>query len=208
MAKQRVIVVLIVCLTLAVFTGRLLSRQRIRPTLPDAERLRGLTNAEASEFIAKWIADRGLQERISRYEYFVARMKQAFKNELRVSEGQWRFIEPKYDREVVLMCDAWAAASRVTRSGKASWVKATEGKGAALPKTAAELTEGERNVAELIDLLRREDSTDEELRKQIDALQRAREEARKEWPKAKRELAAALTTPRQEAVFLLLGCID
>jgi len=39
-------------------------------------------------------------------------------------------------------------------------------------------------------------------------LQQVREKARKEWPKAKRELAAVLTTPRQEAVFLIMGRID
>jgi hypothetical protein len=61
---------------------------------------------------------------------------------------------------------------------------------------------------ELIDLMRQEDPSDEELRQKIDALQQVREKARKKFPKAKRELAAVLTTPRQEAVFLLLGYID
>ena len=131
-----------------------------------------------------------------------------WKNELRVSEGQWRLIDPKHERQIELMLDSRRRANNRIRSGKHSWIKATEDGGLALSKTPAELTEAERNVGKLIDLLRREDSTDEELRKQIDALQRAREEARKEWPKARRELAAALTTPRQEAVFLLLGFIE
>ena len=89
------------------------------------------------------------------------------------------------------------------------WIKPTENKmGRALPLTFSELREASRNVDKLVDLLRREDTTDEELRKQIDALQQVREKARKERPKAKQELAATLTTPRQEAVLLLLGFID
>jgi hypothetical protein len=67
---------------------------------------------------------------------------------------------------------------------------------------------GMATYEELIDLMRQEDPSDEELRQKIDALQQVREKARKKLPKAKRELAAVLTTPRQEAVFLLLGYID
>ena len=208
MTRQRVIVVLIACLTSAVFTGRSLSRQRIRRTPPPPEALRGLTDAEKSEFKAKWFADQRLRERISRQEYSAAKRRQALKNELRAGEGQWRVIEPKYDRQIQFMLDSWRGASSRIGSEEHLWIKPTEDGGLTLPKKPAELTEAERNVGKLIDLLRREDSTDEELRKQIDALQRAREEARKEWPKARRELAAALTTPRQEAVFLLLGFIE
>ena len=130
------------------------------------------------------------------------------KNELRVNEAQWRIIEPKYERQIRLMKDTGARSS----SGNSKdlghhWIKPTEYK-PGKPKIAVELSEAYRNVDKLVDLLRREDTTDEELRKQIDALQQAREKARKERPKAKQELAATLMTPRQEAVFLLLGHID
>ena len=70
------------------------------------------------------------------------------------------------------------------------------------------MTEGERIVEELTDLLEDKNSKEEEIRQKIDALQRARAKARKALPKAKQELAAVLTTPRQEAVFLLMGGID
>jgi hypothetical protein len=195
--------------------------------------LRGLTDAEKQEAIEKWIAqriarlsgltddekaevhrkkfeDRLLKERIARDEYLTEMRRQAMKNELRVSEAQWRIIEPKYERQYQLMKDTHARSS----SGNSKdlghhWIKPTENKmGRALPLTFAELTEAYRNVDKLVDLLRREDTTEEELRKQIDALQQAREKARKEWPKARQELAATLTTPRQEAVLLLLGYID
>lgn len=211
MAKQRMIVVLIACLTLAVFTGGSLSRRPTRRlTFPDAQSLRGLTQAEASEFMKKWMADQMLQRRISNYEYSMARRKQAWKNELRVSEAQWKIIEPKYERQIQLMKDTGArSSSENSRDSGHHWIKPTEDNiGRPVPPTFAELSEAYRNADKLVDLLRREDTTDEELRKQIDALQRAREKARRELPKARRELAAALTTPRQEAVFLLIGFID
>ena len=70
------------------------------------------------------------------------------------------------------------------------------------------MTEGERIAEELIDLLEDENSKEEEIRQKIDALQRAREKARRAKPKAQQELRKVLTTPRQEAVFLLMGYID
>lgn len=90
------------------------------------------------------------------------------------------------------------------------WRKPTEDRGGgwAPPKSPEELTEGERIVCDMIDLLRQKDPNDEEMRQKIDALQQVREKARKELPKARRELAAVLTPPRQEAVFLLMGRID
>jgi hypothetical protein len=230
MERQRLIFIIIACLTLGAIGGTLMLAQDI-PTRPP--NLRGLTDAERQEALEKWAADQRkarlsltdderaevhrknfedqfLKERIARYEYRAEMDRQSMKNELRVSEAQWRIIEPKYERQYQLMKDTHARSS----SGNSKdlghhWIKPTENKmGRALPLTFAELTEAYRNVDKLVDLLRREDTTEEELRKQIDALQQAREKARKEWPKAKQELAATLTTPRQEAVFLLLGYID
>jgi membrane-bound ClpP family serine protease len=74
-------------------------------------------------------------------------------------------------------------------------------------KAPDELTEGEKIAEEFIDLLENENAK-EEIRRKIDALQRAREKARKQLPEARKELAAVLTSPRQEAVFLLMGYID
>jgi hypothetical protein len=228
MARQKLIFGVIACLTLGAIGGTLMPAQDI-PRKPTS--LRGLTDAERQEAIEKWIADqrkrkarlrsltnderakvvedRFLKEQIARDEYLAERERQAMRNELRVSEAQWRIIEPKYKRQILLMWLSWARASHRVTTREDTWIEQTENKmGRAQPKTAAELTEAERNIEKLIDLLRREDTTDEELRKQIDALQQARENAKKEWPKARQELAAILTTPRQEAVFLLLGHID
>jgi membrane-bound ClpP family serine protease len=75
-------------------------------------------------------------------------------------------------------------------------------------KAPDELTEGEKIAEEFIDLLENENAKEEEIRRKIDALQRAREKARKQLPEARKELAAVLTSPRQEAVLLLMGYID
>ena len=200
MATQRVIVVLIACLTLAVLTGGSQSPQRTHPrTGFDLKSLRDRIDAEGIEGMRKEIADQLLQRRISNYEYHMANIWQALMNELRVSEGQWRIIKPKYMREIQLMSDVCSRARHSSRNGKSSLIKPTEDDGLRpVPKTEAELTEAERSVCKLVDLLRREDSTDVEMRKEIDALQQAREKARRERPQARRELAAALTTPRRK----------
>jgi hypothetical protein len=211
MTKQKLIIVLTACLTLGAIGGTLRPPQH-KPRKPPS--LRGLTDDEKKETMEKWADDQHLQERIAKYEYLAEMRKEAMKNELRVNEAQWRIIEPKYESQIQLMCDTWSRSSSSISSSKEKdfefeWIKPTEYRlGRALPKTFAELSEAERNVEKLVDLLRREDTNDEELRKQIDALQQAREKARKEWPKAKQELAATLKTPRQEAVFLLMGYID
>jgi len=75
-------------------------------------------------------------------------------------------------------------------------------------KTPDELTESEKIVEELIDVLENENSKDKEIRKKMDALQQFREKAQRELPKAKQELRDVLTSPRQEAVFLIMGSID
>lgn len=214
MANQKLIIVLIACLiaclTLGAIGGTLRPPQHISRKPPS---LRGLTDDEKKEIMEKWANDQNLKEQIAQYEYLAEAWKQAMKNELRVNEAQWRIIEPKYEKEIQLMSDTRARSANVitifskNKNLGFKWIKPTESK-RGKPKTFAELTDAERNVEKLVDLLRREDTTDEELRKQIDALQQAREKARKEWPKAKQELAATLTMPRQEAVFILMGDIN
>jgi hypothetical protein len=205
MANQRLIVVVIACLSLGTLEGTLMPPQHIPMNPPDPMRLRGLTDEESTEVLRRYFEDYHMQERIAKYEYLAEMTRQAMKNELRVNEAQWRIIEPKYERQIQVMCDTWARSSSTGHQ----WIKPTEYKlGRPRPLTFEELTEAYRDVDKLVDLLRREDTTEEELRKQIDALQQAREKARKEWPKAKQELAATLTTPRQEAVLLLMGYID
>jgi len=70
------------------------------------------------------------------------------------------------------------------------------------------MIEGEKLADELIDLLEDENSKEEEIKKKIDELQQVREKARKELAKVGQELAPLITTPRQEAIFLIMGHID
>jgi len=207
MAKQRIIVLSVLSFSLMVFTGQTLSQMRSGP--PPLKP--GMTEEEAKKAIEKWEADRRLQRRKLAHEHIRLMAREAWKHELRVSERQWRIIEPKDEREELV---SWTTRTRagcgVRDYQTFYWRKPTEDRGGGWPppKTPEELTEGQRIVCELIDLMRQEDPSDEELRQKIDALQQVREKARKEWPKAKRELAAVLTTPRQEAIFLIMGRID
>ena len=204
MTKHKLIIILTSCLTLGAIGGTLRPPQHVQRKPPG---LRRLTDDEKKETMEKWFDDQQLKERIASYEYLAERTRQAMRNELRISEAQWRIIEPKYERQISFMWRSYARANHRVTTVKDTWIKFTESK-SGKPKTFAELSEAEKAIDELIDLMRREDTSDEELRKQIDALQQAREKARKEWPKAKQELSATLTTPRQEAVFLLFGNID
>jgi hypothetical protein len=206
MTKRKLIIVLTACLTLGAI-GSTLRPPQHKPRKPPS--LRGLNDDERTEVLRKYFEDYHLKEQIARDEYLAEMTRQSMKNELRVSDAQWRIIELKYEKQIRTMKDTGARSSSQIKDSGFEWIKPTESTlGRALPLTFAELSEAYKNVDKLVDLLRREDTTDKEFRKQIDALQQAREKARKERPKAKQELAATLTTPRQEAVFLLLGHID
>jgi hypothetical protein len=134
--------------------------------------------------------------------------REAWKRLLRVTEPEWTVIEPKYKAVATLLHDAHITA--LGRGGMeiSRWDRYSRGTGGNSAKALDEMTEGERIADGLIDLLEDANSTDAQIRKKIDALQQVRENARKALPKAKQDLAAVLTTPRQEAVFLLRGYID
>lgn len=207
MAMRRITLVAIACFSIGGFAGQ--PRQGMPPVRPRWER--GMTAEEHAREMERWREQHRLWERKRAHEQIRLLVREAWKHELRVTERQWRIIEPKYEREELVSWTTWASAAYGIKDGQTFyWRKATEDRGGgwAPPKTPDELTEGQRIVSELIDLLRQEDARDEELRQKIDALQQVREKARKELPKARRELAALLTTPRQEAVFLIMGRID
>jgi len=106
--------------------------------------------------------------------------------------------------------EMWAGAGGAgsDSEGNFRWIRATEGYGRMRGKTRNQMPESCRAAEELIDILEDPNSTDTQIRKNIDALQQARENARKAMPSARKELAAVLTTPHQEAVFLIIGYID
>ncbi len=206
MTKKRIILVLAVCFSIAGFAGQAL--QQIPPIPP--RRKRGMTLEEHMKEVVKWRAQRKQQNLRRGEERINLMMREAWKRLLRVTERQWKLIEPKCEKVFGLYRETrvHAPGGEVRDKQSFHWHRRSKGSGGIRAKTLDEMTEGEKIVEELIDLLEDENAKDEEIRQKIDALQRAREKAKKELPKAKQELAAVLTTPRQQAVFLIMGYID
>ena len=221
MAKRRIILVLVVCFSIAVFTGQTLSRARSSnrtvifpfPKPSELERLIGMTAEERVKESFERLARYWQQDKERNEEYSKLRVREAWKRLLRVTEQRWKPIESKYEKGWALRREARVGAIGTGIGGRDEqsfrWHRRSKdvypwGWGT---KALDEQTEGERIAEELIDLLENENTKDLEFRQKIDALQQAREKARKQLPKARQELAEVLT-PRQEAVFLLMGSID
>jgi len=174
-----------------------------------------MTNEEFKKEMEKWVFQCN-QQRLKRAKEHINLMaRQAWKRLLGVNERQWKLIEPKEGKIVDLFIQAHVGAGSGIRRNRNDneqyfhWNRPSESSQHPMKgKARDQMPEGYRIVEELIDLLEDENAKDEEIRLKIDALQRAREKAKKELPKAKQELAAVLTSPRQEAVLLLLGYID
>jgi hypothetical protein len=206
MAKKRTILVLIVCFSLTVFAGQ--SRRHI-PKIPPKP-LQGMTPEERRKMIEQWRAQIRQQELKRSEERMMLMARQAWKRLLRVNDRQWKLIEPKYEKVQALSSEARVCALGWEGRDEQNfhWHRHSKGTGLVSAKSLDEMTEGQRIADKLADLLENKKSKDEDIRLKIDALQQAREKARKALPKALRELAAVLTIPRQEAVFLLMGHID
>lgn len=209
MAKHRSILLVIACFS-AVLLAAQASSFALRKVPP---RRAGMTAEEHSKEIER-AHDEAKQQRLKASEEGLkaldVRFLQARIGLLRISERQWRTIEPIIDKIQVLGGTAWAGApgwgGREERDFH--WYKHSEGTHLTRAKALHEMSDGERLADELVDLLRDENSKGEEIRTKITALQRVRENARKELVEVKRELAAIPMTPRQEAIFLIMGCID
>jgi hypothetical protein len=202
MAKYKILIVSVACLSITL-AGQ---RQSYMPPLPKP----GMTSEEYKKQIKEWLDHQRKQEQDRDKEYMNLLARQAWIRLLRVSERQWNLIYPKYKKANDLSWDVWIGAGVGGRDMESfHWNKPS-----ATPqhpmefKSRDQWTEGYRIVEELIELLENEKSTDEAIREKIDALQQFREKARKALPKAKQELSKVLTTPRQEAIFLVNGYID
>jgi hypothetical protein len=212
MTKQRKILVSVVCFSIALFTVQTLSQVPTRP--PRLRDMKGMTREERKKehrkAMEEWQFQRMQQDRKKSEERMRLMWREALKRLLRATEQQWRLIQPKYEAELAPDREARVRARGGGGSNEQSfhWMRRSEISGAGRAKTLDEMTEGEKIVEELIDLLENESSKDEEIRRKIDALQQVRDKAKGQLPKARQELRKVLTTPRQEAVFLLLGCID
>jgi|GEM_PF-1893748 len=206
MAKQKINLVLLTFFSLTLLGAQPPSDV---PSLPlDPKFFMGLTDEEAHKKIEEYYRQREQEREARNLEYLNLMVTEAWKNLLRVTEAQWKLIEPRYKKANDLDWEMWVGASRWGTQESFHWYKRSEGNGGIRSKALEEMTEGEKIAEELIELLEDPNSTDEQIRKKIDALHQARENARKALPKARKELAAVLTTPRQEAVFLIWGYID
>ena len=205
MTKERIILVLAVYFSIAVFTVQTLSQV---PTRPPRHKP-GTTAEERRKEIVKWRFQIRQQNLRRGEERMNLMMREAWKRLLRVTERQWKIIEPKKEKVFGLYRETRVRA--LGSGGKEQnfhWDRWSKGTGGVRAKAPDDMTEGQRIADELIDLLENENAKEEEIRRKIDALQRAREKARKQLPEARKELAAVLTSPRQEAVLLLMGYID
>jgi hypothetical protein len=160
--------------------------------------------------VEKAIEQQGQQDRKREEEYINLMARQAWKRLLRVTDRQCKLIEQKREKAHDLYIKMRVGATGCEGNDEQSfrWHRWSKSTGGVRAKAPDEMTEGKKIADKLIDLMRKESASDEEIRQKIDALQQVREKARKELPKARRELAAVLTTPRQEAVLLLIGYID
>lgn len=207
MATQKIILVAIVCFSVAGFAGQ--TRQGKPPGGPRLKK--GMTDAEKLKMMEPLFKPMLQREERDRERRRLMR-REAWKRLLRISERQWKIIKPKVDKMYIL---GWRKSMRasveIDRIGSSRWRRPSRRMDRWPPapdKTFDELTESEKIVEELIDVLEDENSKDEEIRKKMDALQQFRENARRELAKVGQELRGVLTTPRQEAVFLIMGSID
>ena len=210
MAKQRIILVLVVCFSIAVFTVQTLPRTKTRP--PRIEK--GMTSEEHNKAMEERLAQRQQQKREKNWRFMElgnSVVMELRKQTLGVTEQQWKLIGPKYKKVETLRREAhvriFTTVSRRRDKRSFHWNKLSEDDYFSKAKAPDEMTEGEKTAEELIDLLEDENSKDQQIRQKIDALQQAREKARKALPKAERELCEVLT-PRQQAVLLLWEFID
>ncbi|MFQ6036823.1 MAG: hypothetical protein ACE5NM_13370, partial [Sedimentisphaerales bacterium] len=188
--------------------------QRPNPLLPlkflqSLGREKGMTKEERREKLEQFRYEQRQKYLRSVEEWKKPSKREAWKRLLRVNESQWKTIEPKVEKVSSLSYKARARAlGRVIINGQFRWHRHSKGAGRTPARTPDEMTEGRKIADALVDLLEDEKSTDEAIRQKINELLKVRDKARRQLPKAKQELAEALTTPRQEAVFLLMGAID
>lgn len=210
MAKQITVLVLVVWFLMAVFTVRTLSQS----FEPPPRFKKGMTDEEHERQLEEWAARRHQQlvERNWQFSEGVEFVKMELrKRTLGVTEQQWKLIGPKYRRVQALFHERHLlVGTNLHRSFDETsprWYKFSQDNYYRRGKAPADLSEGEKIAEELIDLLANGKSKNEEIRLKIDALQRAREKARNELPKARQELREVLI-PRQQAILQLWEILD
>jgi len=136
---------------------------------------------------------------------------QDIKQKLRADDSQWKLIEPRLVKVMRLGCEARRRVPGFgVRQGKGTfrWGAYGEPDKALAGTWDYDPTEGKAIVDEITDLLKNGKATDEQIGEKMNALQQAREKARKQLPQARQELRKVLNGPRQEAVLLIMRILD
>jgi hypothetical protein len=210
MARQGIIGALIVSLSLTLSAAQRPRHMRMAPPPQFLQSLQGLTQEEQRKKMDQWRRERTLEYQKAVAEWMKPMRTEAWERLLRVTQQQWQVIKSKREAwaAVVREGKVYALQSGLSNKNTFRWYKYSEGSPIVAAKDPNEMIEGEKITDALIDLLRDPNSTDAQFRQKLDALHQLQDKTRKVEPKLRKELAAALTTPRQEAVFLLMGDID
>ncbi len=216
--KKLILYITVIGLSLTIHTTQTLCQNDSLASLisHDQQRWFSLTKEEQEKEAKDFLFQRK-QERLKQREpELKQRCLEAWTRLLRTTAKQWKLIEPAHDKFNVILPEmdqgAVAYGGGVQLDDRHStkgfyWIKYARMPGSVAP-TIDEMTEGQRVVDELIDLLNDDNAKDEAIRQKIEALQQARAKARQALPQAKQTLRHTLTSRRQEAVFLLMGLID
>ena len=213
MARERIALTLAACFLIAVSAGQTRSQMSppkepvLKPDMTREEKI----YEEFKRRALQW-PDQRREMDWKRAEMALARLEAevmaTLKRLLRADERQWRLVKPRYDKVQELRGDAvvgvqsWGNPNgEGVRWGRRRW-------GSGRPMRREEMSESERAIEELIDVMEDKNAEDEQIRQKIDGVQRAREKAKKQLPEARRELRRVLNDHRQEAVFLLMQVLD
>ena len=223
MTKRRIILVLVVCFSIVFFTVQTLpqtlsSNRTVKQSRLEREERRKEFKRRSEQFKLE------SEQRRKEWEKEKAEGFLHEKYALGVTKEQWKLIKPKLEkvqnlrRQIrISMRAGWGPRRLPGSTGPEymdpkylhewswRWFKPSESKG------PAELTESERIVEELINLVEAKNTKAEEFNLKMDTLRkiRSRQEAEKkekkeELSKALKELRDVLTT-RQEAALVLMG---
>ncbi len=136
---------------------------------------------------------------------------------VRVDDRQWSHIRPLIDEILEMLrrsvhpdCQPWYSPE-----DKQLWCTLLETRDPAKfriqhhnAKTPDQMTEAEKAVEQLLTLVVDENATDAQLKRGIEAVQRARSDAVEQVRQKQEELMDLLRHPRQEAFFLIINILD
>ena len=140
----------------------------------------------------------------ARREEFRRRIAERMRERLEVNNEEWTALEPRIERILQLRSSTRVGFGRRSRSGREFGASGrTSGQGASRREPSAV----QQRVAALRELLDDDSVTNEQITKGLTELRKAREEARAELDKARKDLRD-LVTLKQEAYFVVMGFLN